>query len=465
MTIKIIILLLLSLVLTGASTLPQKPINKPSKTQQSLPKPTPKITPQAQSNATEHETQSVPSPESTGVVLTIQPFDQNITALPDNFVGHNIQQITDLVLNRRRKMKRDEFETTEQFQKRLEKLQSAPLAQGFQLTSSIAFITPSISVYDADKEVMQLTTRELSAPQDILNIVDDYKFKDIDGQVVKQEYASLSIQRSTIKRETYMGSNAYGAKVEVLREYIVDSKLAIVNWLALPGLDKLSDLKRPKVTLNLNMSPDKARQCKNSLRLLIVGNMFDPLVGESFASTKPTLTNPIEALIITNAIFINVSSIWVFDQKTGEIIARSNRLTMEEVTRKLAIETIEPSLALLQNVADIGNKGLASFGESFRKYYNKNANNHRKILDAEIRNEIELAWKDYSFAERELLSYNRIGSIIAHESDRTYQILVERYGFPKKKRGQIEPEEAFTYVNRSAVSHLQRAQFLYNHRK
>jgi tetratricopeptide (TPR) repeat protein len=77
-------------------------------------------------------------------------FDSNVETLPPNYRGHDSNEIIAAINRRTSQAVKDEFETTEQFHKRIKALEASPLFGELKVDSLLAFVIISVEThYDA----------------------------------------------------------------------------------------------------------------------------------------------------------------------------------------------------------------------------------------------------------------------------------------------------------------------------
>lgn len=195
---------------------------------------------------------------------------------------------------------KSEFETTKEYRNRI---------QSYDFDKVYAFKKTSCDLddfsYDADQNslMINLHFRPLS------NIRSpDYRF-------------FLEIKGFDIKTTTYVGTNAFGAKVEVT-EYS-GTLYGIVP------IDMESDF-LPMKTLRIKMPPARAKevlQNQSNIGMIIfcepcvTYESIQPIAFEDYYHSKPTLENPAEFSYLLKCINVKNSMFVIYDTKTGEIFA------------------------------------------------------------------------------------------------------------------------------------------------
>ena len=136
--------------------------------------------------------------------------------------------------------------------------------------------------------------------------------------------AIVALNRFKRDRDKYIGQNEMGAQVEVSRSTDIEQDLNIEDseWVdnATPGIDIGATLYTQ--TIQLPMPTNEAQSRKDHLRLLFVGNLESPWSQEDFESLDPTLDDPIEVITKREILPFKIRAIWVFDQRTGEVLKK-----------------------------------------------------------------------------------------------------------------------------------------------
>ena len=76
---------------------------------------------------------------------------------------------------------------------------------------------------------------------------------------------------------------------------------------------------RQNIEFDMAMDVSLAQKSKSNLDLLIVFQLVVPFVGKSVDYITPKIHNPIDMTIRHHYIYANVSEMWIYDSKTGEV--------------------------------------------------------------------------------------------------------------------------------------------------
>lgn len=217
-------------------------------------------------------------------------FDLAATSLPRMFMGNSPSNLHQALL-RGKPSEKGEFETTAQFEARQAAFSERPLLERLTSQDPIAIsISPpprqfDISLkYDADAARMMLQLSKAYFPRE----------------------CSLPLQSNSRKTGSYIGANAFGAKIKVTKHE--------VDYLCLTGAD---DTK-----VDFPLARDKDERVKATLRVLLVGQLVPPYASQAENYSSATISSPEEVMYRTYVLHMNVEQVWVYDWMTGEVVYR-----------------------------------------------------------------------------------------------------------------------------------------------
>ena len=216
-------------------------------------------------------------------------FDPNTLRVPPHFMGNDIVRLYK-AFAALHDAEKAEFETTDQFNKRIE-LAEAKLFMGSKTeTATLSFVIPVKAEYDADSEML---------------IVQVYGGPDRDNA------SSVRVKQS--KRESsHIGSNAFGAKIAVHDTYIHSYFLLINNTNQFTNAD---------LSIAVKMLADEARKIKGTLSALAVCTITkgDIQTDKDVTWKKPTFDDPHEVFEQLWFLRTNLLAIWLFDSSSGKV--------------------------------------------------------------------------------------------------------------------------------------------------
>lgn len=229
------------------------------------------------------------------------------SALPPNFVGHDVEKVFAWAKNLASNFEKGEFETTPQYQARVANFDQiiAPLT-----TKSILAFTHEISgSYDADKsEFKYQASYEKSnrlAPKPVF----------------------IELRRTTSNAGEYIASNAYGATVRVERKTLKVLELEITSADAFKAFDldfagsfDFYPTSPARCYFTLKMSPDEARAVIKNISVIYIGSVKAPLLTKAEKFLAAEMRSPIALTLNYERLQFTPFSMGFFNNKTGAII-------------------------------------------------------------------------------------------------------------------------------------------------
>ena len=248
------------------------------------------------------------------------PLDLGTSNLGQDFQGNDIAVLYEAIKNSPAFKEKSEFETTAQFETRRQSFKNQPILGGLTTASPLAFVLPGDSPiyspqfkYDADSQTLAFTLEGRSTT-----------FYLESGH---PDFDTLVIRSTVLDRGTYIASNAFGAKVEVEKTYSRDNGVAFSkdNWL-FRGSE--SGYLR-KFTHLFSMPPEQARALKDGGRVLLVCRLVDPWFRETVHGHEAKIDEPYETTVSDNYLQAIPEQLWIFNQKTGEVLSKLTELAVE----------------------------------------------------------------------------------------------------------------------------------------
>lgn len=302
--------------MTTASFAFAAPKGKPKKSEH------PPAKQEAESTSKAVEKVSEKARESNSGKYTEKQIELSLLQLPSNYFGNDPSKVHSVLNKRINSLVKGEFETTQQYQKRIEDEKNLSLAGEIGKNSLLAFQVilkgydgDGINYFADDSEFdISLTLDELSKPL-------------ISTEKYNKNAITVKLQSNEIMTEHYVASNAYGVTVNVENNVYHNFHAAISNHEDLPiKFQKFFDHKgkyglRNVYVLNtkLKSSPEEAKNIKNNIRFLLIGNIVEPYTSSAFVHSKPTRDNPRELTLTEYFIYLSIKEIWIYNQATGQI--------------------------------------------------------------------------------------------------------------------------------------------------
>jgi len=297
---------------TGAPA-PKSATPKPSQTKPSSPAKSPTPRPSA--------TPTVSTPPA--IQYSRVPFDKSVAKVPANFKGHDVVAL--FAALSAKLAGKGEFETTEAYNSRIAEVLTQPITGQLTPQSSMALVVdltpggeyPDLK-YDADTQLLQVKEYMGEVPYDL----GDYD--------VRTKQRVISTGRETRKvLDVYEASNGYGAKADVVKTESQTYDLIMLNpkqfGFKRSETDYLGD--RQHIEFDLTMDVPTAQKVKPNLDLLIIFQIAPPYVGKAKRYFTPKINSPFDTTIHQHYVYVNVSEIWLYDSKTGEVY---QKLTSQE---------------------------------------------------------------------------------------------------------------------------------------
>lgn len=233
------------------------------------------------------------------------PFDLASDRLPPHFLGHDIIGLYNAA-KRLQGVEKAEYETTDQFKKRIEAAESK-FFMGSAFENILAFVAPAVSKYDADLGVLRMGV----------------KCSDPSG-VQKAIGSSIVIWRVEEARN-FVATNVYGARVNAHKAHVDSYQVAVDNPGAWPVevIGANADATKDLIVASVHTSPDDARRIKTTLSALAICAMKrgKPLTSEDSILREATFDNPEEYSEDMHFLNTSLVAVWFFDQ-SGKVYAR-----------------------------------------------------------------------------------------------------------------------------------------------
>lgn len=256
---------------------------------------------------------SRPTTTTTRPTYAATEIDPNTKQLPRLYEGVDPATLYDELEKRSKQNRKGEFETTEAFNTRLATLEGKPLIGSIKkdaliplsISNGSSILDKVTSVYDADKN--ELTAGlELESP--------------IIGVRAELEKRAARLKVLFGPTSTYVGQNAFGAKVQIEKRYTYVSEVLIENFRDF--LTAPTGTYKDTVTVNLRMGPSEAIAAKSNLRVLALLRLTDPYFKEGFMSHEPTVSEPRDTLTVFKYLVGDVSELWFYNYSSGQVYAK-----------------------------------------------------------------------------------------------------------------------------------------------
>ncbi len=234
-------------------------------------------------------------------------FDLSLNQINANFLGHNLKELYNRLQSRLDKLKtKGEFETSEEYSRRQSEEASKPIIGKVVKESNLAFIIKKCpSIFDADIGSMKVVI-PFSIPSD-----DDLPLK----------YRAIQWKSEEVENNSYVGTNAFGATVDVSKEETRYYNLVVSN----PddfNIDKIYDsigLYQLGFVANYQISATEAKKVKSKIISFIVCKFVPPFVSRNRKYNRATFDYPHEETYDFNYVHVSILELWFVDSSTGTV--------------------------------------------------------------------------------------------------------------------------------------------------
>jgi hypothetical protein len=243
------------------------------------------------------------------------PLDTTSTQLGPQYGGVD-PEILYNELERRSKERKGEFETTAAFNARIVKLESSPLVGAITRESPIALalstgaglLDSAKSRYVADRGVLVISLETTAA---------------VIGIKADMDKRSLRLRRVFHPSKTYIGQNAYGAKVAVEETFVDMFELIVENFNEFERRGARGSLTYQRIiTAEIPMTAAEAMTVKPNLRVLALVKLVNPYFLTGYITQKPTISKPRDTFVVYQYLVGNVYEFWIYDYASGRIYAK-----------------------------------------------------------------------------------------------------------------------------------------------
>jgi hypothetical protein len=253
-------------------------------------------------------------------VPDIRSFDIQVDKLAPGFTGHNIKAIFNDLVTKKNNALKGEFETTAEFEARLQRQAQEPILGKLDRNGYFAFVIKNTSgetFYDADLQVMTIAIALHSG----------------DESIYKNSNKKALVSQAESKREQYEGSNAYGAKATVTRHLGINYDVAFSNYSRF-GVSKYIDsgtrsrghtedfFAKDVFMVRIPMDVALAKEVKSKLQILAIVKLLEPYTYEGSFYDKPTISRPDEYFIQYHFLNTELLELWIFDESTGKVFSK-----------------------------------------------------------------------------------------------------------------------------------------------
>ena len=256
------------------------------------------------------------SDASTERRFSTTPFDTSVQILPRGFQGNDPEVIhNDLFLRLASIAAKDEFETSEEYVTRMNGELERPILPHISLSSTLALRALNCQTsYDADK-------KQVRADCDISTV--------IDRRDITHPKKSLLLRVSHRFLDPYVGTNAFGASVEVERSEWYWLYVVLLNYHQFPIATRRVESEWPSkdrevksFSIVFSSEREEARRLKSSLCALLVISLSSPFATKEESFERATLDNPQQMRTTRKYLHGKLIEIWFYDEDRGTVLYR-----------------------------------------------------------------------------------------------------------------------------------------------
>lgn len=243
------------------------------------------------------------------------PFDLNAEKLPPAFAGTRFAEIFAELTKLKNKFKKDEYETTAQYDARLAALADSSLYGKIKLSSLVGYVLPPGAIetlYNADTQ-----TLNLFLPLQSDGSAECYVRPE---RISEYECIAFTLIEDLKSSSRYVGRNAFGLKKVITKQEFVE--LGII----FSGLQSLKPPAKKNYdrgyAADLRVEPNKARTLRSSVRAILIGNFASPYAVAESRHDTPTMAEPLDITTTFLRVALQLKEVCFFDDSTGEILAK-----------------------------------------------------------------------------------------------------------------------------------------------
>lgn len=244
-----------------------------------------------------------------------KPFDPSVKRLSENYLGHDLERIATILMERRIGPK-DEFETTEQARARIRRSAEQTLFGSLRLDALLAVRFPIAAdsmKYDADARQMRFNyvvtdPRYASSPATLDSIhggpsINAYIREPYDGWQWLPWREAGRREVDPVPPWPRYTSRVYG--LTLCKR--VGSQCRSIN----------------RDFFSARLEPEVARDAKETASYLVVGRLAEPWLSRETRSNRPNV--PYQPYIITSEIMLlrlQPTAVWIYNGRTGDVYKR-----------------------------------------------------------------------------------------------------------------------------------------------
>lgn len=268
--------------------------------------------PQGQERARSHDAQHSTNGYSRSAI------DVHAEKLPPGYLGIDSEFLYRSLERSSSSKGKTEFESTEDYQNRVERESTRPLIAGLSGRNVFAFVLegspPDVTVeYDADEERMH-----------VFVIPSWERTSGVEGAGNR---LTLRTKHKIQKYDTYTATNAFGAKVQVesfrSSQFLIAFSEPFGFRLSKHSVSKSLNITQDAIRFDFPVVKPQAAHLKARMGVLVVCRLARPNVAEYSEHNKPQFDDPVEVRTHEYYIGVELLQIWIYDKSSGEILSKA----------------------------------------------------------------------------------------------------------------------------------------------
>ncbi|MBZ5635559.1 MAG: hypothetical protein LAO55_20735 [Acidobacteriia bacterium] len=245
-----------------------------------------------------------------------KPLSLSVDILGPSFKGHDIVAIIADLKRSPLGVPKSEFETTRQYEQRIESLLASKSRQ--YVFAQVEFTE---AIYDADEKIMNVS---VTAP--VVFGLFDSDIHMVNDPTGDSTYFSSHLELRSLRRSTtqYVATNGFGVKINVT--HFTSDEFGVVidkSDTLFADIEPCCDhFGTRKAVLSLDMDVSNAKALKPFLQVALVCTLVNPTVYEGTDGRSPTISSPIETTIKQQYLLVHPDELWLYDLRTGHVLGK-----------------------------------------------------------------------------------------------------------------------------------------------
>lgn len=233
-----------------------------------------------------------------------QKFDPNWTHVPSTFPGEDIKPVLAELRKSPVLKEKDEFETKTQYAERIKNLKAIRFGPSSTAENELVFrFAPGRTSYSG----MGGIRSSYDAENQLLTV-----------EINLRRLKYLKLTREGFDERAFQGLKIADTELDVIKKpgqldthLMRDYYIAVNNALQFGG--------RGRIWRELKLPAAIAKDAKENMAVLAIGRIVEPFQGLDVTAIEPTRDNPRKLSAGSYFLVADVSQIWFFNERTGEV--------------------------------------------------------------------------------------------------------------------------------------------------